>query len=158
MMMFGAEHGDKLYKRFHTMRTKAAQAGVPFFWRNFTDFWNDFITVLPNDYHPSTHRVRFNLTSSRGYCLETMKISVTRGTQRLKSNNVVVSELLERMLNNPDTIPDNVKERIARNMANLSGGGTAKPETVSWVVDVAFRIAEKLDSGYVILDESFLNQ
>ena len=112
---FGEVHGAALYKRFHTMKTKAKHMQAYFHWKSFDEFWIDLMERIPNDYHPTTHRLRFDPNSGdrRGYRPETMTISRTgvlrqerieteadQYTQILMALNragITVAELLEEL-------------------------------------------------------------
>ena len=112
---FGELHGAALYKRFHTMKTKAKHMQAYFHWKSFDEFWIDLMERIPNDYHPTTHRLRFDPNSGdrRGYRPETMTISRTgvlrqerieteadQYTQILMALNragITVAELLEEL-------------------------------------------------------------
>lgn len=64
---FGDKATRTLYARFHAMKNKAANKGVPFQWEKFDEFLRDLLSKAPADYHPDTHRVRFDLSLGGGY-------------------------------------------------------------------------------------------
>ena len=155
MALYGKEHGDKLYKRFHTMRTKAAQAGVRFYWESFSDYWFDISPLLPEDYHPSTHRVKFNLSGPQGYCKETIEI---RRTTTKGDSPAVMSQVVERMISNPELFPEELRNKLVEGINHVSSKKTVKQEAISWAVDMVINTIDKLDSGVVKFDESFIDQ
>jgi hypothetical protein len=49
-----------MYSRYHSMRHKAIKANLPFEWITFIDFFNFVVETCP-EYHPATHRFRFDV-------------------------------------------------------------------------------------------------
>lgn len=75
---WGREATDKLYSRFHAMKSKANTRGVPFAWDSFSTFLEDLKERVPEGYHPLTHTLRFSLERGNGYTAETMSFNRPR--------------------------------------------------------------------------------
>lgn len=82
---WGPKETKKLYDRFHVMRWKALKDGQSFAWTSFKEFLAEIAPLLPEDYVPSSYRMRFETGEKGedgqplGYCLATMKVLKSGG-------------------------------------------------------------------------------
>ena len=82
--LFGRDWTLKLYTRYQALQYKATRKGIPFQWNRFADFLTALAVVVPDDYHPSTHRFCFDLKRTDaqgrrlGYCKDTMSLKPIR--------------------------------------------------------------------------------
>lgn len=101
--LFGRDWTRKLYIRYHALQHNASCKGVPFHWTCFADFLTALAAVAPDDYHPETHRFRFDLKRTDaqgrrlGYCQATMTLKPTPPRHRP-----------------PDTVQDRAPARLER--------------------------------------------
>ena len=71
----------RLYMRFHSLKSKALNRGLPFHWKDFPEFITDLEDLIPEDFGLDTHRMRFDLEAVDdrgnylGYRPETMTIN-----------------------------------------------------------------------------------
>ena len=78
---FSSADRRKLYSRFHTMKNKAKNAGIPFHWPDFDSFLRTLAEKVEADYSAATHRVRFDLDRKDavgrivGYVPDTLTVS-----------------------------------------------------------------------------------
>lgn len=85
---FSSADRKKLYGRFHTMKNKAKNAGIPFHWDDFEPFMKSLAAVVEPNYSAATHRVRFDLERKDsfgrliGYTPETLTVSKTVRSNR----------------------------------------------------------------------------
>ena len=75
------KEGDRqvLYNRFHAMKNRAKDKGIPFAWdekNGFEEFYLAMKRNMPEDYGLSTYQIRFRQPElhpgGKGYCEETM--------------------------------------------------------------------------------------
>jgi len=62
----------------------------PFRWNSFVDFLAALAVVAPQDYHPETHRFRFDLKRTDaqgrrlGYCQDAMRVKLTPSAGKMR--------------------------------------------------------------------------
>lgn len=166
---FGRAGGDRLYKRFYTMKSKAAHAGVPFSWKSFDEFWPDFVEKAPADFDPKTHRFKFDLSKGLGYCSESMTVQTLYFSSTGKVNQSVAGKILQRLMTDPEEVPESLGDKALDHL--LTKLKNTKPSerplakfqepkpleilntpwydemAVSWGAETAIKIAERLDEG-----------
>jgi hypothetical protein len=148
---FGVVEGDRFYKRFHTMKTKARHSGAEFAWTGFEDFWIDFLDVAPADFAPKTHRLKFKLDQPGGYCKDNMEVYLKYFGKSGKVNPKVASALVEQMLRQPGAVShvvttelvNRIVDKARSNVENLELN--SDQEAIGQAVERATEIAWRLD-------------
>ncbi len=150
---FGQVEGDRFYKRFHTMKTKARHSGAQFAWHSFDDFWIDFIAVAPPDFAPKTHRLKFKLDQPGGYCKENMEVYLKYFGKSGKVNPKVASALVEQMMRQPGAVSQVVTTELVNRIVDKARSNVGNLElscdqdAIDRAVERATEIAWRLDKG-----------
>lgn len=150
---FGQVEGDRFYKRFHTMKTKARHSGAQFAWEGFDEFWTDFLKIAPPDFAPKTHRLKFKLDQPGGYCKDNMEVYLKYFGKSGKVNPKVASALVEQMMRQPGAVSQVVTTELVNRIVDKARSHVNNLElsydqgAVDKAVERATEIAWRLDKG-----------
>ena len=81
MVPIAKEARNALANRFYVAKTRAKADGIPFAWKGFADWWQNFEEICPADFDYKAWRIIYDMGVAREYSPSTMRL--LRGSKKL---------------------------------------------------------------------------